>query len=218
MAEDKLNVRPVDFMKHICQLYQDARLPKIPYENIENISRGNSRIVSSEVEDLTAALLSTNLHGEYLFLTDQSMRVENVRRFVPDVVIMKENVIHDIIDVKMDLGRRRDDFYTEGSKWEDILQQINGKDCSFIDGVTKERKYASFADNVRCHIIVISSGNINPEQFRKQISKFDDYESVDVYCFSEDLHPNTYHQTPEEIVEIMNIRSDEFDRLLENIT
>ena len=152
MAEDKLNIRPVDFMKHICQLYLDARSPKFPYENI---ARGNSRIVSSEVEDLTAAFLSTNLHGEYEFLTDQSMRVEGVRRFVPDVVIMKQNVIHDIIDVKMDLGRRRDDFYTEGGKWEDILQQINGKDCSFIDGVTKERKYASFADSVTCHIIVI---------------------------------------------------------------
>lgn len=215
MAEDKLNIRPVDFMKHICQLYLDARSPKFPYENI---ARGNSRIVSSEVEDLTAAFLSTNLHGEYEFLTDQSMRVEGVRRFVPDVVIMKQNVIHDIIDVKMDLGRRRDDFYTEGGKWEDILQQINGKDCSFIDGVTKERKYASFADSVTCHIIVISSGNINPEQFRQQFSKFNDYESVDVYCFSENLHPNTYHQTPEEIIGIMNIRSDEFDRLLKNIT
>ena len=215
MASSELQISPSDFMKKVCELYEEARHPKI---RLQNISRGTSRVVSFEVEDLTAAFLATNLGTDYKFLIAQKMKVEAMSSFEPDVVVIKGNQIHDIIDVKMDLGRRRSDFFEEGEKWRDRLTQLKGMECSFIDGVSKERQFSSFASSVKCHMVVISAGNISSEQLQYQVSKYDNYDTVELYVLSENLHPNTYHKTPSEIIEIMNVRDDEFHRLLDYIT
>lgn len=87
-------------------MYKEAR--KIKYD--DNITSGRSHFISSVTEDLFAYFISNNLKG-YKYLVDQPISIEGFSSSIyPDISLVNDDNIISLIDVKIDLGRKRNSF------------------------------------------------------------------------------------------------------------
>jgi len=210
------HMSPKEYFGKVIELYHSSRKPKFYNPRIK---RGRSSSISSDLEDLTAFFLALNIHRECTLYTDQPMRFEGYKLKYPDIVIQEKNdEIAHLVDVKTDLGWKRDGIFDFCLKWEDIISDVKGTKTNFKIGETKENKEGHFTNSLKYHIVVISkenSGkNINSHIERVKEEKF---KNVRLYFLSESPHPNEYGKPISGILEKLKIYESEFKRLFANL-
>ncbi|MCK4787955.1 MAG: hypothetical protein KAV87_29650 [Desulfobacteraceae bacterium] len=205
---------PEQFMRKVAESYVSAREPMFYHPTIR---RGRSHAISGLLEDLFAAFLAFNFTGHYELLVDQPITV-NRSTMYPDIILVKDNKVRDLVDVKTDLGWKRIEFVQLCKETDSKLAKIGRKEGTVRDGVTKEQKVLKLLKQVRYHIVIISGQNIPKEQFRKNIDGVKKLKHIGVYVLSENQHPNVYGKSIDEIMEAMVVREDEFERLMANLT
>ena len=206
---------PGEFFRKLIELYFESREPK--YYN-PNIFRGRSSSVSSALEDLAALFISLNNPNSCNYYTDQPIKFSGSSTKYPDIVIKHEDgAIHDLIDMKADTGWNRDGMLSFCWDWERRIESIKGKATSFSVGKTKISKGGTFSKDLKYHVVVASEINSG-----KKILK--DYEvikreckNVKLYLLSNGLHPNHYGLSQSQVLNKINIKHEEFDRLLNAI-
>ena len=125
-----------EFIRQVIRLYRSARRPKFINKKV---SRGRSHSISSAVEDLFACYLASNIKCDHIY-TDQPISVPGVDRQVyPDLVIVRNNRIVALIDLKMDMGWNRGGLYTLCKKHYNRINKIRGKECRLREGVSKKQ-------------------------------------------------------------------------------
>jgi len=187
------------FIKDVVDRYYAARETFIPHEKI---SRGESRSVASETEDLLAYYLAiTYPQIEHIYInqnltpTDNDLKKQIGKTLVkPDLVICSQGTIKLLIDVKMDLGYIRNEINDLMNKNNFAIQTLKQK--SFKAKV--KRKLHSdevgliFDKNAKYIYFVISDKNNKSAnlQLTKDLAKRLD--SVEIYTALTDMHPNDY--------------------------
>ena len=143
---------PDELLERIINLYQDARISR--YAD-SKISRGRSHSISSVVEDLFASYLILSDKEIDNVLVDQPVFVEGVKStFYPDITIIRNGEITAFIDLKMDLGWKRDGLKELCEKREKEIyashtQELNKAQLQRIQETLKKLEVVQNGTNVR---------------------------------------------------------------------
>ena len=204
-----------EYVTNISRLYLKARDTIC---NHNRIFRGESHSISSQSEDLFALLLSNYLKEELLYV-NQQLRVDiesDSRNHIikPDVVIMKNDIVFNFIDLKMDLGYNRKKFVDFCIQKNDLMKNIHGKTFKTKNGKTKEVLCGVINKKCKYHIPVITDCNIDKKNLQVIIDTVENLEFVEIYFLTSGKHLNNYDADMLDGVEINYL---EFKRLLGNL-
>ena len=78
----------------------------------------------------------------------------------PDVMLVKNNMIRNLVDVKTDLGWKRRQFTDLCKDANAKIAKLGGKKGAIKEGITKKQKSLSFSKKVCNHVVIISDQNI----------------------------------------------------------
>ena len=115
-----------EYILSISKLYLNARNTVCTHERIFS---GESHGISSQSEDLFALLLTSYLKEESLYVNQQLSVVNELGKLTstvkPDVVVMKDEVVSNFIDLKMDLGYNRKKFADFCIQKNELMRKIH---------------------------------------------------------------------------------------------
>lgn len=186
-----------EFIREIIARYHKARQPLYPHERV---FRGGSRSVSSETEDLFARYLIDKLSPDTVIYINQTITPldsDLLKCIKPDLVIVNGGFITAILDLKMDLGYKRNefaDFWRERDEWIQLMR--NQKVSLLVDtGGGSERQELVLGPNARLFFVLVSDRNISKKKFivirqMQEIMKFSD-----LVILTQGEHPNVYGLT-----------------------
>ena len=203
---------PAEFILKIITIYHDARVSRYADQKIR---RGRSHSISSIAEDLFASYLILNDPTIDLVYVDQPITVPGrLKSFAPDIVIVRNNIITAFLDLKMDLGYKRDGLIALCKKDQELLLLIRGHECAIKDGVTKERKIFSISPSAIYDLVIISGRNISKQKLMTQLEGASVYAGdVKVHVLTDNEHPNTYGVEPGLLLKRIKIHSSAFEDL-----
>jgi hypothetical protein len=153
---------PQEFITRVIDLYYNARHPLLRHEKL---ARGESRSVASETEDLLAYYLAMRVPSiDRIFINQPLMRPGHPR-LKPDLVICARSQIRALIDVKMDLGYKRDKFASTLATTDAQMEQIRGQAFSLLrkGQDTRERVSLPLAASAKYLFAIVSDQNINAQ-------------------------------------------------------
>ena len=124
MEKYYFKMEPREFIRKIIELYREARKPRFYHPSVK---RGVSRKISSLTEDLFSYFLAVNLTEDYDFFTDQNITFSEGKKILrPDTIIAQNHVIMNIIDIKMDLGWKRNTFSNNCRLKNEFIKRVKG--------------------------------------------------------------------------------------------
>jgi hypothetical protein len=209
----------------VIDLYEQARHIALP-NGIENnkIRRGRSRIVAGQAEELFAHFVALNIPNVDKVLVDQPISfrpIDKAKTIYPDILPIINQEISIIIDLKMDLGMKRDQISNIYNSASNLLDEIRGKEIWYRDGLTKEMFTAKVSEKLVYFIVVISKKNINKSDLERQINDIDFLQNkgkLKFYFLTDNAHPNWQDsQAAKDYIEILN-DFDEFIKDLQSIS
>lgn len=222
MEKYYFKMEPREFIRKVIELYREARKPRLYHPSIK---RGLSRAISGLTEDLLSYFLAVNLTEDYDLFTDQNITFsKGIKTIRPDTVIVKNNVIEHIIDIKTDFGWKRDKITEFCREKNEELKEIKGKPGKVQilnpDGITKQQKLLNLSEDLILHIVVISGKNISKEKLDHHLQNVKNLklENIELYILTSGIHPNIYEKTLEEVLNSIIIHDEEFTRLFDNLT
>ena len=150
MEKYYFKMEPREFIRKVIELYREARKPRFYHPSIR---RGLSRAISGLTEDLLSYFLAVNLTEDYDLFTDQNITFgEGIKTIRPDTVIVKNNIIENIIDIKTDFGWMRDKITEFCREKNEVLKKIKGKSGKVKilnpDSITKEERTIKLSDDL----------------------------------------------------------------------
>jgi hypothetical protein len=204
------------FLIKVIKLYHQARKPLFPKRKI---SRGRSRSVASDVEDLFASYLVDRIKCNSIYI-DQPISIEGRKsRIYPDIVVVKNQQITALCDIKMDLGYKRKELYNFCKRHAKLLFQIRGKKCKIRDGLTKEDKFYRTHKNICLNIVIVSDQNINHRVLADHLEKIKPFSKViRVFILTTGEHPNTYGVTIPQLLKKITIKKQIFSDLINQVS
>lgn len=203
-----------EFILRVVEAYRDARIPVI---KDKKISRGRSRSVSSVAEDLFAYYLIKNDSAIENIFVDQSIYFADAKKSIyPDITVVKNGIVTAFIDLKMDMGWKRNELLNLCKKHGQTVTYAKGGRCRLKDGQTKEAKELKVSKSVSYSIVIISrrnSGN-QLDTLRAGAKKLKPSVETFLLCDSPKYHPNQYGIKPKALVQNLEVDTTEFNRLL----
>lgn len=194
----KFPEEPIDLIHEIVDLYHEARTPLYPHDSIQ---RGESRAIYAHTEDLFACYLAKQFEGDIKILVNQNLtfQLPGVSNKKPDITIISKNnntkkdEAKVFIDLKMDLGHKRQEFIKTYNNSRDWLKKAKNKSFNYYRWELKEK------NGIACKVsrsaiwiyIVISDSNMskaNAIAIKKHCGK-------NSYFLLEGFHANTYDVT-----------------------
>ena len=204
---------PKELIEEIRSLYENAHIPLYKHERI---FRGESRPISSAMEDLFAKYLIEQIPSESLAFINQIITngsCKNRIRVKPDIMIVRNNEIKALIDLKMDLGYKRNEFLDFWRKRDALLSKMRGKSFHFnkTDGYKKSDDNIYVSKTAMLYFIIISDQNINSKNLNSLKEKKDSMKNSKLYFLFEGIHPND----PDSSLEVLNKHIDHLNKTLE---
>lgn len=190
-----------EFIKRIAELYVKARQTTFPADNIR---RGKSHSISSQVEDLFAFYISTMVSDDTKIYVDQPISFElngKSKTIYADVAVIKDNKIEQVWDLKTDLGWIRDSFVQFCKDKTLLVKGARNQTAKLKDGLNKVQQSLTFSGDMTFNIVVVSLTNISKTKGDLNIEGTRNLENVGVYILTKALHPNNYEMTPDDIAE-----------------
>jgi hypothetical protein len=163
MANPILEIQREDlfkcFTEQVVKTFHEKRESKALDGEGGRVIRGRSPSSSSDLEDLLALAISRILDFNYSFLVDKaiSFKTPNMNRaktIYPDIMIIKDEVLMGIIELKIDLGFVKKNW---SEKYKDSLAEI-----AKLDNVNYgDKKKLKVGEHLRTNslIVVLSAGN-----------------------------------------------------------
>lgn len=204
-----------EFVFEVIRLYQSARNSKFPNRKI---SRRRSHSTSSSVEDLFAHFLSGQIECDHIYI-DQPISIDGFKNPIyPDLAIVHNNHITAFIDFKMDLGWNRDGLYDLCKKQYDRLKKARGKKCKLKEGISKKEHFYVIDGEATFSVVIFTDRNINQDLLRHQVQKLLDLRpDLEIFILTSREHPNEHHISPEDLIQKMEIKDDEFKKLINRL-
>ncbi len=212
-------------MADIIRAYRAAR--RIAPKNKKaaaKIKRGRSRSISSEAEDLLAFYLVENCRCIDRIRIDQAVSLpkegDEPRNptFYPDIMIVRDNRIDAMIDVKTDIGWARGKLPDVARKHFRTAMRAQGRPCVLTDGEDKSRESFTFAEDVTYDIVLISAKNLGSKSLGSDPLKgFAQRATTELFVLSSGEHPNAYRGSVDEVVRDITVHEDAFAALTSRV-
>ena len=112
----------------------------------------------------------------------------------PDIIVVRQNKIKAILDLKMDLGYKRNEFPKYWDERDALIPKMRRKSFSFFQksGSNKLRQVLEFSERGKLFFVVISNQNINPTQLYEVIKRQGKKKYSETYILSKGIHPNAF--------------------------
>lgn len=143
----------------------------------DNIKRGHTRSLSTDVEDYVAAFISDITGEGYELFIDSSVHIEKTHR--PDILVVKDGRAVALIEIKSQMGWCRD---ASGVIDNEILRMHTAFiekgmiTCKFsTDNSSKQIKYD---EKVKCFLVPLTSQNGGTEEQMKANKEYADRQGV----------------------------------------
>tara|TARA_B110001469_G_C9516732_1_gene257322 strand:+ start:162 stop:821 length:660 start_codon:yes stop_codon:yes gene_type:complete len=209
------------FINEIVNYYKQSRKLTVDTNDF-NIWRGVSHSISSLSEDLFALMIALELNDKGLeFVVDKTFTLRmfdgQTIQFRPDLAVIKGGEIRVIIDLKMDMGYKRN--YHETEAFEKEADKFNllrlGEYESISYAKDKRRIPVTVSLCIKNQIVVISEKNEGKAENRESmINKISALDWINIYYLSGGVHPNTYDVAT---LKKLTVNQPEFDRLSRDI-
>lgn len=179
---------PKEFVNQVVDAYRKSR---VSLHEHSKVRRGESRSIASETEDLLAYYLVTRMPEIDEILINQPLRTLG-QSIKPDLVICRHSQIYAFVDVKMDLGYKRDSF-------DDTLRQkdvgmAQMRNAVFTYKPKSEGKRAQItlplAQNAKYLFVIVSSQNVSPSRFSVFEKSAPSLSNIEFYVLTRGYHPN----------------------------
>ncbi|MFM7015672.1 MAG: hypothetical protein ACKOX3_05020 [Bacteroidota bacterium] len=206
-----------EFIKGIAELYVKARQTTFPANNIR---RGKSHSISSQVEDFFALYISTMVSDDTKIYIDQPISFKlngKSKTIYADVAIIKDNKIQQVWDLKTDLGWKRDSFVQFCKDKIELVKGARNQTAKLKDGQNKAQQTLAFSNDMTFNIVVVSLTNISKSKGDLNVAGTNNLENVGVYFLTKSLHPNNYGMTPDDIAEKISYNETDFKRMTTRI-
>jgi hypothetical protein len=190
---------PEEFVDAVVDAYRRSRDPIRPHEKLY---RGESRSVASETEDLLAYYLVTRMPSIERILINQPLTTKIHPRIKPDLVICQGSQISAFVDVKMDLGYKRDKFDSTLRQADARMTQLRGQvlNAWADNGRKRERTAFSLARNARYLFVIVSDRGVRPDVFRSFEECALSLSNTAMHVLTRGCHPNEQHLPKETIM------------------
>ncbi|MGM9969498.1 MAG: hypothetical protein ACI35S_03775 [Anaeroplasma sp.] len=133
-----------------------------------NISRGHSRAISIDVEDLIGLFVSDIFDDELNILIDSSVHIDITHR--PDMLVVKDGKVVAMIEVKTQMGCCRNAtkvIDNEIIRMHEVFCKVKNLTCKFSKDTTQN---VTYDENVKLFLIALTFKNgANPEQHKKNV-------------------------------------------------
>lgn len=194
------------FVKEIKKLYKLSQRSKYVSEKIR---RGRIHSVSNKAEDLFAKYVS-NLLPNNTILVDYPLSYKNKEKthiLYPDIAIIENKKIKKIIDIKMDIGWKRNeiaDFALNKEKF--IIQLRGGVISNKIDNVS-----ITFSKSLKYFLVLISGSNVSGKKSEEIFNNIRNINKnlLELFILTDGVHPGEYDL---EKLKMLKIRKDDFKR------
>jgi hypothetical protein len=196
--------------------YKEASLITAPYR-AHNIFRRRQYSISSISEDLFAYFLQQHFSTIYefpiYFMVDYPMVPVAGSKMFPDIAIIieeKEPVLASYIDLKTDLGYKRDYF----NQYPAIVEKITQlRKAGFTGTRTIEEVPVKVLPQLKWRTVVLSKKNSDGKNFDEILkAAFAISNQFEIYFLADKQHPN------EKYFDSSNIYKDAVEKLLIDIT
>ncbi len=100
----------IEFLEGVITIYERARQVTLPagYSIPDKMRRGRNHSVAGMMEDLVAYFLVTNYPGIDKITIDQPLSIsqpgKKTKVIYPDLLLIQNNVIKAVLDIKTDMG------------------------------------------------------------------------------------------------------------------
>ncbi|BCZ46836.1 hypothetical protein psyc5s11_29030 [Clostridium gelidum] len=212
-------MEPNEFFEEVINLYEISRRTKYPNDLIR---RGTSHSISSEIEDLMAQFLVTNLKNKYKIYIAQTLsyKINNKSKSCEfDLLLVdNKNEINNVVEIKIDQGHIRNGVVNYCKNRRYLLDMLERNLCKCNDGITKEKFTLKFGDKPTCHLVIVSNKNISKRELDENIKKIKCISNIELYFLSNGEHPNSYKFKGTELIDKISIDKDEFGRLMDSLS
>lgn len=212
---------PYGFLESIVDAYRRARMPIMRHRKL---SRGESRSIASEAEDrLAHFLISRHPSIERIYINQKLHRVDGNGFYKPDLVICRGGEVNLLIDLKMDLGYKRNTFRAFMRHLDRRAFRLQGRfvriDEQDGDKRTKERQ-CRVAKRAKYVVVAISNRNIGQQEVDAIDIAAKKLRHAEIVFLVKGAHPNERPRTRASILEDVNSSMDRaaFRRLDELLT
>ena len=158
-----INIAIKNLKNGICKVWNDTKGKLRP-----NVSRGHSRAISTDVEDLIGLFVSDLFDDKYNILIDSSVHIDTTHR--PDMLVVKDGKVIAMIEVKTQMGWCRDAsgvIDNEIVRMHNTFCEAKNLTCKFSNDITQ---YVTYDENAKLFLIALTSKNgANPEQHKKNV-------------------------------------------------
>ena len=194
---------PQAFTEQLVRAYQLAREPSHRHDKLR---RGESRSVASEVEDLLAFYLVENLPSIDRVRINQPMSAFiNKRRktLKPDLLIIRDGEVRAFVDLKMDLGYKRDAIAATFLTASKHLKAMRGGSVTFWE--TKRaaggvQESVAVATNAAYIFVVVTEKNATGSAYAKVEAAAKRLPLLALHTLVREVHPNDYGLSETELI------------------
>ena len=186
---------PTAFTTTLVDAYQLARRPL--HQN-DKLHRGESRSVASEIEDLLAFYLVDNLPliDDIRINQPMSIIVKKRRKTIkPDLVVIRDGAIRVLVDVKMDLGYKRDGIASTFSKASGHIKAMRGQTAKYWDSKRSAggvQRPVMVCPDAAYIFVVVSYQNISKIAYSKVEAAAHRVHNISLHTLVRGVHPNDY--------------------------
>jgi hypothetical protein len=199
-----------DFLAEVINIYAKSRQVVLPsgLEITDKIRRGRNHTVSGMLEDLFACFLLKNFPSIDKIAIDQPLTIrqsaKKAKVLYPDLLLIQNDEIKAIVDIKTDMGRKREELENILISSSNNVITMQGKVMSYKDGITKQVFTITANQNLQSFIVVISRKNINPVTVEKHLANIQANKNIinaRLYFLTDGIHPNhaVYRGQPENV-------------------
>jgi hypothetical protein len=205
-----------ELASRIISEYRQARVPVVPSPG--RLYRGESRSVSSIIEDVIAYALSAHLPKSIKILINQPMRFNGIS-IKPDLTIVKGDTILQLCDIKMDLGYKRSSFLPWLQDWGDRMRALRSQTTSIRlkdnGEYTGSVRTLKMSNGAYFNVFLVSGTNIARQALQAIQQAAKSVHCCRLFVFSSRVHPNTYGIPESELVKLFPVDTTAYRKFIE---
>ena len=193
-------LQPSPFLEYVVDEYFRARRLRSEHPRV---TRGESRSVSADVEDIFATQVANAFPSiEHIYvnqtLTSTSGRLDG--RMKPDLVICKGSSVRLLIDLKMDVGYKRQDFVVAAALRSDEVRSLRGKTVSLwkkLDDTRRRLEYEVDQSTLYAYVVV-TDANVKASDYEAIKSCVGKLPELRLFTLVTGTHLNLYKMSEQE--------------------
>jgi hypothetical protein len=171
MANPIIKVRREDLFKYfteqVVKTFHEKRESKALDGEEGRVIRGRSPSSSSDLEDLLAITISKILDSSFRFLVDKAIsfktpEMARAKTIYPDIMIIRDDVLVGIIELKIDLGYLKMDWIEKYMETQNMLAQLPEISYKYSNAENMdERIVLKIGEHLlaKSKIVVLTEGN-----------------------------------------------------------